>query len=224
MIKIGAQQPFFLPDFRFFLKVNYADLFVIADFLKFRKQSPIVRASLQLDQEHRYLTVPVMHEKGNPQPPINKVRLLDEKTWRRRHLDTIKSHFSKYPYFEFYYPSLEALYLSPNQTLVPFLIDIIQWHIKQLFPEKRVIIASQEGIHDIYSFLARLAKFGEFQFIIYPSERNYYRKQFSDIPQKEISGQSKQNFPSAYHQDLPLFILLLLQGPDTIFYFPNHPL
>ena len=98
MTLIAAQQPYYLPDFNFFSKINKSDVFLLANHLKFRKQSEICRVLLEKKIHKKILSVPVVHS-NNPHPYIYQVKICNAKNWRATHLRTMESKFRNYPYF-----------------------------------------------------------------------------------------------------------------------------
>ncbi len=218
MITIGAQQPYFLPDFYYFYKIARSEMFIVADFLKFRKQSPIVRTKISADH---YLTIPVIHQK-NPHPLIKNIEMAQTEDWQRIHLRTLESNFHKYPYFEYYFPELVSLYERSGNQLNKFLKSLLHWQMKLLFSDKNVIFASAEGIENLAHLKSRLEKIEFPTFLHYPEEKNYYHKHFPEIPLQKIQVPSDIDFPADYHPSLSLILLLFLNGPETILYLKKE--
>lgn len=219
MMKIAAQQPYFLPDFFFFYKIFLSDVFIIADFLLFHKQSPIARTRLTETFKPIYLTIPVPHPADHKPLPIYQQKISPAESWKRHHLQTLKSLFSQYPYFEFYYPELQEIYDRDHHYLHHFLLDLIEWQNKILFPDKKLIIASKENLSDMATFKKWLERFSESPFLIYPRERGYYQQHFPFFQIIDLQLIDRIKFPAGYHPNQALFILLFMEGPDTISYF-----
>ena len=214
-LKIAAQRPHYLPDFFYFYKIFYSDKFLISDFLGFRKQSPIVRA----DFGDILLTIPVQHQKSNPHPPITKVKMLDQKFWRNKHLKTLTSRFSSLPFFEHYYQELVNIFLQDGKVLNQFLLDIILWQLHLVLPGKDVQICSRTGIMNLQDLRIWLGQFADFQWITYPNETFYYRNHFPKAKLVELPKVGSQTFPPSYRPSMPLLVLFFLLGPETIMYF-----
>ena len=213
--KIAAQQPYFLPDFHYFYKIVSSDIYCIADFLRFRKQSPVVRANL-IDT---YLTVPVKHHKSDPQPSITQIRLAGPYLWRQKHLRTLQSRYSSLPFFEYYYPDLAQIYSRRHEVLNTFLWEILCWHMKMLLPSRKIYRCSDEGIDSLQSLMGWFQKFEKVSWLIYPQEKEYYKTHFTEIPLQEISYERNSLFPYPYVPEMPLLVLLFLRGPETVNYF-----
>ncbi len=219
MMKIAAQQPYFLPDFFFFYKIFLSDVFIIADFLLFRKQSPIGRTRLTETFKPEYLTIPIPHPADHRPLPIYQQKISPAESWKRQHLQTLKSLYGRFPYFEFYYPELQEIYYRDHRYLHHFLLDFIEWQNKILFPGKELIIASRENVSDMVTFKKWLEKFSESPFLIYPQERGYYQQHFPFFQIIDLQPITQLKFPADYHPNQALFILLFMEGPDTISYF-----
>lgn len=220
MPMIGAQQPYFLPDFFYFYKIYCSDIFLIADHLLFRKQSAITRVRIDEHLPEKYLTVAVKHQ-ANPHPPLKQIEMSHTEDWKRRHLMTLKSLFHKAPYFDYYFPELCKIYKKKQARLTNFLIDLIQWQSDLIFPAKQIIVATRYGINNMKDLRSWLINFEDPVWLISEDETVYYQKNFPDIPFTKLSLCKDLSFPPGYHPQMPLFILLLLRGPETIFYFKN---
>ncbi len=218
MIKIAAQQPFFLPDFYFFYKLYASDIFLLADHLHFRKQSPIVRARLAAPEPRTYLTVPVSHG-ADPQPPIRTVQLDSSQDWKRRHLRTLSTLFRQTPYFEHYFPLLEGIYQQDYANLAEFLIALIRWQVQLLFPRRQLYVASQEGIAEADDLSAWAERHRPLEWLVYPAEEEYYRKNLAAFPRRSLTLPVGLAFPPGYAPELPLLVLFFLRGPETVIFF-----
>ncbi len=215
---LSAHFPCFLPDFYFFYKIAQSELFLLADHLKFRKQSPLVRTRLSDSDPVRYLTVPVHHHR-QPHPPLREVQLDDSFPWQRQHLRTLRSLFGKFPYFEYYFPMIEQAYGKNRRFLVDFLRDQLEWQFRLLFPNHPIRVASEEGIHDKTDLLNWLESLPEPVFRIYPQEAGYYQAHYSMWPRQLISLPDHLVFPSGYVPELSLTVLFFLKGPEVSGYF-----
>jgi hypothetical protein len=219
MLQLAAQQPFFLADFYFFQKIFLSDIFIISDFLLYRKQSAMVRTRLSADYLPRYLTIPVSHRAGHSSPPIFQVKVLPQGRWVGQHLKTLKSLYRRYPYFEYYFPELEEIYCRKYVYLHHFLIDLIRWQLALLFPQKKIVVASEENLNNLDLFFSWLNNLPTFRFLVYPNEVDYYQKRFSSFQTIAIEQSIHWDWPAGYIPQESLLILLFLEGPDTVRFF-----
>ncbi len=218
MTEIAAQQPYFLPDFFYFYKIYLSDSFLLADHLLFRKQSPIVRARLKPPPTDKYLTVPVRHQ-ANPHPPLHLVKIREDGKWRHTHLRTLRSLYGTAPYFEHYFPQLEAIYRKKTNCLTDFLIEIILWQVKLLFPDREIHIARRQNILTHTDLQQWIHRQHQPRLLIYPEEEEYYRTHLPEFPRERIKYTPTIPLPATYTPHLPLLFLLFHRGPETIFYF-----
>ncbi len=219
-IRIAAQQPYFLPDFYFFYKISQSDIFIIADFLKYRKQSAMNRAALGKDFKPGYLSVPVHHEGRTSQLPACDVRMIDKQQWTSRHLRTISSLYRKYPFFDFFFPELEHIYRKNHAHLSDFLNDLILWQKNIIFPDKKIYIASQQKICSIGDLKGWIdSRYPVHSVYYYPHEAAYYRTHFTGDILVRLNDQNLPHFPSGYETAMPVIILLFLVGPEVVLYF-----
>ncbi len=218
MTRIGAQQPYFLPDFYYFYKIYKSELFLVADHLRYRKQSPISRCRLSMVPGNQYLSIPVQHQ-AEPHPRLGSVNIDMDRGWKLTHLRTLEARFKKTPYFDEYFPLLEELYDKRHTRLTDFLKDIILWHIDMLFPSKTVVFSTLININGETDLQKWFMETQQPVWQIYPDEEPYYRAHFGQqtyrilIPPKDIA------FPQGYHPELPLLVLLFLRGQESIIYF-----
>jgi hypothetical protein len=215
---IGAQRPHFLPDFRYFNKIYLSDLFLFATHLRFRKQSPIVRANLKKG----YITIPVQHHKYHPQPYIGEIQLMVDNKWKEQQLKTIQSLYKKEPFFDFYFDTLVEIYSYSHVYLIEFLNDIFYWHIEMTFPEKTIADTSSLLVKNIESLSNWLMQYEDPVFLVYPDEYGYYELNFPEVERRIIPSVEKIKFPSEYRADLPLLFLFFKVGPEAIFYFRKN--
>ena len=214
-MQIAAQQPFYLPDFFYFSKIFRSDVFLIADHLRFCKQSPIVR--IRLDNG-KYLTVPVSHQGLPAQPALQKVKLIPDNHWKIVHLRTIRSLYQKLPYFDHYFPELEEIYNRGHQYLSLFLIDLIQWHAVHLGLQDKIHAASRMNISSQAELINWFNNEKDPVWLVHPREAEYYRKEFPQSHLIEIIPANTQYFPENYHPRFPMFMLFFLYGPEARMY------
>jgi hypothetical protein len=223
-IKIAAQQPFYLPDFYFFYKISQADKFIIADFLKYRKQSAMNRTHLGKGFKPGYLSVPIQHQGNTYLLPSSRVKIIDKKEWANRHLRTIDSLCHQYPFFEHFFPDLEKIYMKNHIYLGDFLIDLILWQTKIIFPVKKIYIASREKIFSIGELKYWInRKFPDYGMYHYSYEYPYYERYFNDSVLMTLNDKIRRQFPADYELLMPVLMLLFMVGQDIVLYFSHSP-
>jgi hypothetical protein len=144
--------------------------------------------------------------------------MVDQKIWGDKQLKTLKSRYSTLPYFEHYYPDLEAIFRQDQKSLNQFLRDIIIWQLGFILPDKNVRVCSQIGIENLENLQHWLEQFPNFQWLIYPEEEVYYRNNFPNSKLVGLSDISLKSFPNSYNPSMPLLVLLFLKGPEIVMY------
>ena len=115
-MRIAIHQPQFMPWLGYFDKMKQADLFVLLDNVQFKKNEFQNRNKIKTPNKWQWLTVPVSFNFGDK---INEVKINNKTNWRRKHLQAIKTNYSKAPFFKEIYPLIEALYKDNYDLLVP---------------------------------------------------------------------------------------------------------
>ena len=92
---VAIHQPNYAPWLGYFAKMARADVFVFLDDVQYSKNSYINRVQIDAGGSPRWLTVPVIYNFGEP---INRVCPSNE-TWRKAHLDTLKTYYASAPSF-----------------------------------------------------------------------------------------------------------------------------
>jgi WbqC-like protein family len=141
MTTVAIHQPNFLPWLGYFQKIYASDLFIFHDAVEFTKRSFTQRVFIRKmvgSDEKIYLTVPL--QKHSDFETIQKLQVVSNVDWQRTHLNKIKNVYQKAPFFELYFPLLEAWFLQLknihsfsdiNIQLIINILDILK--IKRTF-------------------------------------------------------------------------------------------
>jgi len=112
-------QPGYLPWIGFFEQVYRSDIFVIYDNAQYTKGDWRNRNRIKSPNgSDVFLTIPI--EKYPHTIAIKDVRIANDKSWATKHLNKIREYYRKAPFFNDYFPEIEAI-ISQKQT---FLIDL----------------------------------------------------------------------------------------------------
>lgn len=146
-MKITIHQPNFLPYPGFFTKVYYADVLVIGDHVQFSHKGFINRNKIKTQHGEKWLTVPII--RNFPQP-INKVlinnSLINNRTWKNIHLETLKANYSKAKYYNNYINLIKDIYAQEWEYLSKFNIALLMKIFKVLGLEKDIVFTSDLDI------------------------------------------------------------------------------
>lgn len=124
-MKCAIMQPTYLPWAGYFSLLSTVDTFVFLDDVQFSKGSWQQRNRILLNGKEHYLTVPIL-KKGKSTQLISEVKIDHSKPWKRKHLQTLKQAYIKYPFAEEIIPLLKEWIDSENKFLVDLNIKIIK--------------------------------------------------------------------------------------------------
>lgn len=115
MRTIGVIQPSFIPWRGYFDFIHEVDVFVFLDDVQYTVRDWRNRNRIRtVDGPSSWLTIPV---KGGRNQLIKDVMVDTEQDWRRKHLNTLRHNYARTPYFDEYFPGVEAVYDEPIQSL-----------------------------------------------------------------------------------------------------------
>lgn len=129
---IGILQPAYLPWLGFFDQLQRVHLFVILDDVQYTKQDWRTRNRIRTAgaEGSSYLTVPV--KKAPVETLVNGIFIDYNQKWISKHLNQLKAHYGRAPYFEAYFPGLRAILETRPEALVDLDTRITAW-LMQVF-------------------------------------------------------------------------------------------
>jgi hypothetical protein len=143
---VSANQPYFFPFPGFFYKAYLSDIFVVLDNVQFpRGTTWITRNRFKNDQGTLWMTVPVK-KKGLGLQNIDAVRISHNGRWEKKHLASLKSAYSKAPYYKDHLNFLERLFASRYEKLIDLNLKIIRYLMRHLKIDTKIILLSELGI------------------------------------------------------------------------------
>ncbi len=93
-------------------------MFIIGDHVQYRNRGYQNRNKIKTAQGERWLTVPIIHNWGEP---INKIHILNREqngyVWDDLHLTLLKNNYSKTPYYDKYIGIYEKIYRKKMDLL-----------------------------------------------------------------------------------------------------------
>ncbi len=122
-LRIAAiHQPGYLPWAGYFAKMMQADLFCHLDTVQFTKSGWQNRNRIKTARGGQWLTVPVRHR--HPQA-ICEVAIDGAVDWARKHLQALRTHYGRAPFFAAVFPALEAVLARPWHRLCDLNLALI---------------------------------------------------------------------------------------------------
>lgn len=121
---LSGHQPVYLPGIILFNKIYLSDAFMFVGHCQYVKKSWHARNRIRLNQHELWLSVPVKTA-GHLEQAINNTFPASQ-FWKRKHLGSIRQAYGKMPFFNLYYPQLEAQLISHSSSLSDLNISLIK--------------------------------------------------------------------------------------------------
>ncbi len=147
---VAIHQPNFLPWLGYFDRMVNADLFVLLDHVQFERRNYQNRALIRLEDEARWLTVPVVQlsqkekiiDKRVDYPP----EAGDERWWGPKAFQTLRFAYRKAPYLELYTPRLREIFHTRWEELVDLNIATLEFVREALEIRTPMVRSSTLGV------------------------------------------------------------------------------
>jgi hypothetical protein len=124
---VAIHQPNFFPWLGYFAKLRRADVFIVMDNAQFPKTggnwSNRVRIAMQ--DQARWLTVPVVRAYHGTRT-CAEMAIDDAHPWRPQLLKTLRTYYSRAPFFARVFPVVEGLLENPTDRLAEFNVGAIR--------------------------------------------------------------------------------------------------
>jgi hypothetical protein len=128
---VAIHQPNFLPWLGYFDRMIEADRFVLLDHVQFERRNYQNRALIRLEEEARWLTVPVVQLS-------QKERIIDKRIdnpedisgarwWGPNHFNTLRYAYRKAPFFDMYAARLREILCARWDRLVDLNIALLEF-------------------------------------------------------------------------------------------------
>ena len=108
-MRVTILQPSYLPWLGFFEQMSRADKFVLLDDVQYTRRDWRNRNRIRVKESWVWLTVPVQQKRRFSQSLL-ETRIDNSVSWRRKHLETLRQHYCKAPFFEKYFPRCQQVY------------------------------------------------------------------------------------------------------------------
>ncbi len=135
----SIHQPQTFPWIGYFAKIIQSDIFVILDNVQFKKNEWQNRNRLKTPNGWQWLTVPVIHNFGQS---IGDVKINTTTNWQNKHIQTLKTYYSKAPFSKLYFTEIEELYQKQWEYLSDFNLSGIKWILDKLNIQTPIKLAS----------------------------------------------------------------------------------
>jgi len=131
-----------MPYIGYIYKILKSDVFVFLDDAQYKKNEWQNRNRIKGPNGFIWLTVPVSFNFGDK---INEVKIVEE-GWQKKHLNSIKSAYSKSNYFKDFFPYIEKLLSKKYENLSALNIKCVEMILDYLGVKKEIVISSTLNI------------------------------------------------------------------------------
>lgn len=146
MVTTAVMQPSYLPWAGLFDQIDQADTFVLLNTVAYDREGWRNRNRVKGPSgQPIWLTVPALGVKGTrTPPPLSEVRIATTQPWERKHLQALRTCYGKAPYFDDYFPDLEAALLpDPPWELLADMTGTLTWVLMDMLKiETELVLAS----------------------------------------------------------------------------------
>jgi hypothetical protein len=117
---VGIHQPHFLPWLGYLHRMAQVDAFVVLDHVQFERRNYQNRTMIRMNDEARWLTVPVMQRSQKERIVDKEVdnRLDGTKAWSPNHFATLRHAYRQAPFFDAYAAEFKRLFDTRWDKLV----------------------------------------------------------------------------------------------------------
>ncbi len=221
-------QPSYIPWRGFFHQIAKADVFVFLDNVQYDKRGWRNRNQIKTHHGLQWLTIPVLCKGAQTKHiPILQIPICWDRPWNHDHWLTLKSAYSKAPYFQNYAPLLEEFYQRHYELLADFTIDITVALTRELGIDHTRFIRSSslqtsEGKNE--RLLNIMRQIGGTHYISGPSAKGYLDEKMFHEAGFEVEymvydyPEYEQLYPP-YEPYVSILDLFFMKGPASIHYF-----
>ncbi len=142
MLRVAILQPSYLPWLGFFEQMSRVDQFVLLDDVQYTRRDWRNRNKVRVNEGWAWLTVPVL-QKSRFSQSLLETRIDNSVSWRRKHLETLRQHYGKAPYFEKYFPRCQQIYAQDWEFLFDLCHETILFLKEEMGIETPLLRSSQ---------------------------------------------------------------------------------
>ena len=205
-MRVTILQPSYLPWLGFFEQMHRSDQFVLYDDVQFTRRDWRNRNRIRVVEGSVWLTVPVI-QKNKYEQSLLETRIDNSTSWKRKHLETIRCHYSKTPFFDLHFPWCEKIFNSEWDFLLDLSLETIQYLKGELKINTPLLRSSELGEpgNKTERLVSICKQLGATQYLSGESARNYIsEKDFSDQGiELEYQKYQHPEYPQRYEGFVP---------------------
>ena len=141
-MRVTILQPSYLPWLGFFEQMSRSDKFVLLDDVQYTRRDWRNRNKVRVKEGWVWLTVPVQ-QKSRFSQSLLETRIDNSVSWRRKHLETLRQHYCKAPFFEKYFPRCQQVYEKDWTFLFDLCLETIQFLKEEMGIETPLLRSSE---------------------------------------------------------------------------------
>jgi hypothetical protein len=108
-MRVTILQPSYLPWLGFFDQMSRSDKFVLLDDVQYTRRDWRNRNRVRVNEGWAWLTVPIL-QKSKFKQKLLETRIDNSIPWRTKHLQTLRQHYCKAPFFDKYFYRYQKIY------------------------------------------------------------------------------------------------------------------
>jgi hypothetical protein len=143
-MRVTILQPSYLPWLGYFEQMHRSDQFVLYDDVQFTRRDWRNRNRVRVQEGSIWLTVPII-QKNKYEQNLLETKIDNSTSWKRKHLETIRCHYSKTPFFDLHFPWCEKIFNSEWNFLLDLSLETIQYLKGQLKINTPLLRSSELG-------------------------------------------------------------------------------
>ncbi len=205
-MRVTILQPSYLPWLGFFEQMHRSDQFVLYDDVQFTRRDWRNRNRVRVPDGSVWLTVPVI-QKNKYEQSLLETKIDNSTSWKRKHLETIRCHYSKTPFFDLHFPWCEKIFNSEWNYLLDLSLETIQYLKEQLKIDTPLLRSSELGEpgNKTERLISICKQLGATQYLSGESARKYISdKDFSDQGiELEYQEYQHPEYPQRYEGFVP---------------------
>ena len=141
-MRVTILQPSYLPWLGFFEQMTRSDKFVLLDDVQYTRRDWRNRNKVRVSEGWAWLTVPVQ-QKSRFAQSLLETRIDNSLSWRRKHLETLRQHYGKAPFFEKYFSRCQQIYQKDWEFLFDLCLETIQFLKEEIGIETPLLRSSE---------------------------------------------------------------------------------
>lgn len=223
-MKISINQPAYIPWLGYFDRIANSDVHIVLDHVQFEKNSMINRNKIATKNGPLMLTIPIETSGKFGDLSINIVQISSNKSWMKKHWNSIFFNYKHAKYFEDYATELEKFYLLENNLLLnDFLKNQLGFLLRCLGINTPILYSSEMNIKEKKSdlILEICKKIKATHYLSGPFGRDYLN--IDDFYQSNINVEF-QNYIHPQYQQFTEFFISNLSILDLLFHHGNDSL